>query len=307
MNDYVPEYVNLHRRGELRKRALSAREHLKACDLCARYCGVNRSEQIGGCKTGLNARVASYGPHLGEEDPLRGWRGSGTIFFAWCNLRCVYCQNYDISQRNCGYEVDAAELASIMLSLQAGGCHNINFVSPSHVVSQILEALVIATDAGLQVPLVYNTGGFDSPEALELLEGVIDIYMPDMKYSDASTARWFSKVGNYPERNQEAVREMHRQVGDLQLDENGLAYRGLLIRHLILPEGLSGTEEVLQFLANEISPRTYLNLMDQYRPTFKAHHFAPLSRSITRREYADAIRMAEEVGLRRLDRRRLLL
>jgi putative pyruvate formate lyase activating enzyme len=248
--------------------------------------------------------VASYGPHLGEEDPLRGWRGSGTIFFGWCNLRCVYCQNADISQQSCGNELDAGELATIMLSLQASGCHNINFVSPSHVVSQILDAVLLATEAGLRIPLVYNTGGYDSLEALELLDGVIDIYMPDMKYSDPVTARRLSKIGNYPQRNREAVLEMHRQVGDLQLDQHGIAQRGLLIRHLLLPEGLSGTAQIIQFLAEEISLDTYLNLMDQYRPAYKARQFHRLNRPIRKNEYLAAIQLAEQVGLRRLDQRR---
>jgi putative pyruvate formate lyase activating enzyme len=247
--------------------------------------------------------VASYGPHHGEEDPLRGWRGSGTIFFGWCNLRCIFCQNADISQRSCGHEVDAAELATVMLSLQASGCHNINFVSPSHVISQILDALLLATEVGLKIPLVYNTGGYDSLEALQLLDGVIDIYMPDMKYSDPAIARRLSKIGNYPQRNQEAVLEMHRQVGDLHMDQNGVAQRGLLVRHLVLPEGLSGTAQIVQFLSEQISPDTYLNLMDQYRPAYEARKLDSINRTIKRSEYLEAIRMAEDAGLRRLDKR----
>jgi putative pyruvate formate lyase activating enzyme len=296
-------YRRLHRNGVLAARAAQAREHERACDLCARYCRVDRSERVGGCRTGLRPRLASFGAHHGEEDPLRGWHGSGTIFFAWCNLRCQYCQNHDISQTAAGPEVGREELATAMLSLQAAGCHNINFVSPSHVIAPILEALDLACARGLQLPIVFNTGGYDSPEALALLDGVIDIYMPDMKYSAAATARRLSKVSNYPEANRVAVTEMHRQVGDLVLDKDGIAQRGLLVRHLILPEGLAGTREVVRFLAEEISPNTYLNLMAQYRPAFRAHEHPPLDRPITAAEYDEAVEMAQAAGLTRLDGR----
>ncbi|MCJ7567695.1 MAG: radical SAM protein [Anaerolineales bacterium] len=285
------------------ERAKQARVHERACDLCARYCRVDRTERLGGCRTGLKARVASFCPHHGEENPLRGRRGSGTIFFSWCNLRCQYCQNADISQSPAGREVESGELAAIMLDLQNRGCHNINFVSPSHVVAEILNALVIAADAGLIIPLVYNSGGYDSPEALTLLDGVIDIYMPDMKYVDRRIARRLSKIGNYPAVNQSAVKEMHRQVGDLELDELGIAQRGLLVRHLILPENLAGTEELVRFLAEEISPNTYLNLMDQYRPAYRAAMYPPLDRPLTPKEYDDAIILAKGAGLNRLDDR----
>lgn len=251
----------------------------------------------------MRARVASFGAHLGEEDPLRGWRGSGTIFFGSCNLRCVYCQNYDISQRLSGEEVEAETLAAIMLSLQGEGCHNINLVSPSHVVAPILESLVIAAAEGLRLPLVYNTGGYDSPEALSLLDGVVDIYMPDMKYSDRLVARRLSKIGNYPDANRAALREMHRQVGDLIIDDRGLAIRGLLVRHLVLPGGLAGTAEVVRFLAEEISPNTYLNLMDQYRPSYQAKQYPPLNRRLTTEEYEQALALARTAGLHRLDQR----
>jgi len=275
------------------------------CDLCARQCGVNRpAGELGVCRTGGRAKVSSYGPHLGEEDPLRGWRGSGTIFFTRCNLRCQYCQNHDISQTDAGREVSAEELADIMLGLQAHGCHNINFVSPSHVVAQILASAAIAARAGLRLPLVYNTGGYDSMAALRLLDGVIDIYMPDMKYADADCGRRYSVVRDYPGVNRAALREMHRQVGDLEIDEHGLARSGLLVRHLVLPNNLAGTKEVVRFLAEEISLDTYLNLMDQYRPAHKAHLFPVLNRRITDEEYQTAVRVAKEAGLRRLDERR---
>lgn len=251
----------------------------------------------------MAARVASFGPHHGEEDPLRGWAGSGTIFFAGCNLRCQFCQNHDISQGPVGHEVDAAELAEMMLALQRQGCHNINLVSPSHVVGPILEALVVAAGRGLRLPLVYNTGGYDSLEALALLDGVIDIYMPDMKYSDTRTARRYSRVLAYPRVNRQAVREMHRQVGDLVLDDRGLAVRGLLVRHLVLPGGLAGTSDIARFLAEEISRDTYLNVMDQYRPAFRASAFPPLDRRLTADEYRQAVRAARRAGLWRLDER----
>ena len=220
--------------GDLEKRVSQARKHLENCDLCAHHCGVNRFETIRGavCRTGERAMVHSFGPHHGEENPLRGYRGSGTIFFSRCNLRCVFCQNWEISHKGHGREVEPEELAEMMCNLQDQGCHNINFVSPSHVVAQILEAVLIAARNGLRLPLVYNTGGFDSREALELLDGVIDIYMPDMKYGDSQTARKFSRINRYWEVNQSAIREMHRQVGDLVLDPNGIAQRGLLVRHL---------------------------------------------------------------------------
>ncbi len=307
-SDFEPAYIKLLRSGELRERVAQAFRHLSVCNVCARRCRVDRrAGQVGVCRTGEQAKVSSYGPHMGEEDPLRGWRGSGTIFFTRCNLKCQFCQNYDISQTDAGHAVEPEQLASIMLNLQAQGCHNINLVSPSHVVPQIMAAALIAAQAGLRLPLVYNTGGYDSMEMLELLDGVIDIYMPDMKFSDAETARRYSKVANYPQINQAAVREMHRQVGDLHIDEQGLATRGLLVRHLVLPDSMAGTGEIVRFLANQISPDTYLNLMDQYRPAYKARHFPGLDRSLSGREYAEAARLAEEAGLRRLDDRRSVL
>jgi putative pyruvate formate lyase activating enzyme len=272
--------------------------------MCGRYCRVDRRVKHGGCRTGTKARIASFGPHHGEEDPLRGRRGSGTIFIGRCNLRCQYCQNADISQSDAGREVSSAEFAEIMLKLQAMGCHNINIVSPTHVIAEFLEALAIAAETGLQLPIVYNTGGYDSPEALALLDGVIDIYMPDMKYAKNEHGKRYSNVPDYPDVNQAAVREMHRQVGDLQLDKDGIAQRGLLVRHLVLPEGLAGTREIVTFLAEEVSKNTYLNLMDQYRPAYKARQYPPLSRPVSNEEYSQAVRWAIEAGLERLDSRR---
>jgi len=303
MNVVEPGYLALFRSGELKRRVQAAYERLHACDFCGRECRVDRHERVGVCKTGVRALVASYHPHLGEEDPLRGWRGSGTIFFAWCNLNCQFCQNYDISQLGHGNEVEPEELAEMMLALQEHGCHNINLVSPTHVVAPILAALLIAAQAGLRLPLVWNSGGYDSLAALELLDGVVDIYMPDMKYADKEIAHKYSGIRNYPQVNQAAVREMHRQVGDLVLDENGIALRGLLVRHLVLPQGLAGTPVIARFLAEQVSRDTYINVMDQYRPCYKAHSLPPLDRPITRAEYEQAVRQAREAGLHRFDKR----
>jgi putative pyruvate formate lyase activating enzyme len=300
---FEPAYLELLRTGALEDRAREALARLISCDLCARYCRVDRTVTLRGvvCRTGRRAVVSSFFPHHGEEAPVSGVRGSGTIFFAWCNLRCVFCQNWELSWKGQGHEVGPQALAAMMLSLQEAGCHNINFVTPSHVVAQILEALVIAAERGLRLPLVYNTGGYDSPEALALLDGVIDIYMPDMKYGDSEEARTYSHVRDYVCVNRAAVREMHRQVGDLVLDEAGAALRGLLVRHLVLPEDLAGTEEVLRFIAEEISPHTYINLMDQYRPCFKAHGDPRLGRPLTSQEYRAALEAARHYGLTRLD------
>jgi putative pyruvate formate lyase activating enzyme len=299
-----PAYLALHRSGELAVRARLALDRLASCDLCARYCRVDRLAGTRGavCRTGRRARVASYGPHHGEERPLSGRRGSGTIFFAWCSLRCVFCQNWEISQEGEGLEVGAEDLAAMMLELQAAGCHNVNLVTPSHVVAQVLEAVAIAAEAGLRIPLVYNTGGYDSPEALALLDGVVDVYMPDLKYGSSEVARRYSHVPDYVEVNHRAVREMHRQVGDLVLDERGVAVRGLLVRHLVLPGDLAGTEEVLAFVASELSPDTYLNLMAQYRPCHRAEEHQPLDRRPTTAELLRAREVAARLGLHRLDR-----
>ncbi|MGD2075188.1 MAG: radical SAM protein [Gammaproteobacteria bacterium] len=303
---FAPAYLRLLENGELKARSAQAWQHLADCDLCARYCRVNRLETIQGavCRTGERAVVHGYGPHHGEEDPLRGVNGSGTIFFSWCSLRCVFCQNWEISQKGQGREASPHELASIMLRLQSQGCHNINFVTPSHVVAQIIAAVHIAAPQGLRLPLVYNTGGYDSPEALALLDGIIDIYMPDMKYGDSRIARKYSKVRDYVEVNFAAVREMHRQVGDLQLDDRGIAQRGLLVRHLVLPGDIDGTEAIMAFLAAEISPNTYVNLMDQYHPCYRAADYRPLDRALTTEEFRQALASAGRRGITRLDRRR---
>jgi putative pyruvate formate lyase activating enzyme len=309
LEPFEAAYLPLLRSGELKRRVAAAYARLEACGICARECGVNRRESAegAGCHTGEQALVSSYGPHFGEEDPLVGSGGSGTIFFSWCNLRCQFCQNSEISQLGQGREVEPEDLARMMLSLQSQGCHNINLVSPSHVVPQILAGLLVAAEAGLRLPLVYNTGGYDSLKTLALLDGVVDIYMPDIKYADADVARRYSKIGNYPAVNQAAIKEMHRQVGDLATDERGVARRGLLVRHLVLPAGLAGTAEVVRFLRNEVSSNTYINVMAQYRPCYRAHELPPLDRPLTNEEFAGAVRLAQEAGLRLDERRPRLL
>jgi putative pyruvate formate lyase activating enzyme len=248
--------------------------------------------------------VSSYAPHFGEEDPLVGRGGSGTIFFTHCNLRCVFCQNYDISHLGEGYEISPGGLAAIMIRLQEQGVHNINFVTPSHVVAQILEALPLAIEAGLHIPLVYNSSGYDSVESLELLDGIVDIYMPDLKFADSDVARRYCNAPDYPKRAQAAVKEMHRQVGDLVINEQGIAERGVLVRHLVMPEGKAGTYEITIFLAEEVSQNTYVNIMNQYRPCGDAAQFSELSRAVTAVEYQQALNDAQAAGITRLDQRR---
>jgi len=285
---------------EMRQRAEAALASLESCEICPRSCGVNRLEgELGYCRSGRYARVSSFTPHFGEERPLVGSHGSGTIFMTGCNLRCVFCQNYDISQLGEGREVSATKLAEMMVCLADGGCHNVNFVTPTHFVPQILEALVEATEMGLSVPLVYNSGGYDSVETLRLLDGIFDIYMPDAKYGTDAAAKKYSDAPDYTRVMKAAVREMHRQVGPLEVDDDGVAVRGLLVRHLVLPENLAGTAEVVRFLAEEVSPETYLNVMAQYHPCFKAYSYPELSRPITLREYAEAVAVARAAGLDR--------
>ncbi len=289
--------------GELGRRAEAARAHLHACDLCGRRCGADRlaGATLGSCRTGARAVVGSWGPHHGEEDPIRGSRGSGTVFFAFCNLSCEYCQNSELSHLGEGREASPRALAGIFLALQQEGCHNVNLVSPTHVLPQVLEALQVAAGSGLSIPLVWNTGGYESPEALALLDGVVDIYMPDMKYADTGTALSLSQVPDYPAVNRAAVKEMHRQVGDLVLDGDGVAVRGLLVRHLVLPWGLAGSREVFRFLAEEVSRNTWLNVMAQYRPAYRARLHPPLDRLPDPDEVAEARALAARYGLTRLD------
>ena len=286
---------------ELSERLEMALEILSNCELCPRKCHVNRLKSDKGfCKTGRNAVVSSYGPHFGEEKVLVGRFGSGTIFFTHCNMACVFCQNYDISQLGKGNEVSAQELADIMLELQRTGCHNINLVSPTHCVAQILEALIIAFEEGLKIPIVYNTGGYDSVDTLKLLDGIVNIYMPDIKYGDDETGNRYSQVPDYFTVAKKAVKEMHRQVGDLKTDDSGIAVKGLLARHLVLPGDLADTEKVMEFLATEISTETFVNIMDQYRPLYMAGQYPEFSRSINRAEFQRAVKIAQRYGIRRI-------
>ncbi len=295
--------MELYHSGKLAERVEAAKALLQNCQVCPQHCGINRlAGEMGKCRTARLAVVSSYGPHFGEEAPLTGKHGSGTIFFTNCNLKCLFCQNYNISQLGDGCEVSKEELAKMMLALQTRGCHNINLVSPTHVVPQILEALKIAINLGLRLPLVYNSGGYDSVKTLEILDGIVDIYMPDMKYSDEKTAEELSGIKNYPRANRAALREMHRQVGDLQTDENGIAIQGLLIRHLVLPHGLAGTKETMRFIAEEISQNSYVNVMAQYHPCYKAFQIPQLARPPLKQELLEAAELAREAGLNRLDR-----
>lgn len=271
---------------------------LKECRLCPRECRVDRlNDEKGECKIGRWAVVSQASPHFGEEPELVGRFGSGTIFFSYCNLHCCFCQNYSISQLGEGRILKAEELAGLMLYLERIGCHNINLVTPTHIVPQILEALLIAKEKGLKIPIVYNSGGYESVETLRLLEGVVDIYMPDAKYSNDNALK-YSKAPNYWEVNKKALLEMHRQVGDL-LVENGIAKRGLLIRHLILPHRLAGSFEVLKFIAEKLSKDSYVNIMDQYYPSYKAFSYPELSRRITSQEYKEVVDFAKKMGLYR--------
>lgn len=304
---FTPAYLKLHAEGKLAQRRDRALQMLADCRLCPRECGVNRlSGETGFCRSGRAAQVSSYNPHFGEEQPLVGVGGSGTIFLTNCNLGCIFCQNYDISHLGQGREVSAPRLAEMMLQLQRMSCHNINFVTPTHFMPQILEGLVIAADEDLKLPLVYNCGGYESLAALKILDGIIDIYMPDAKYGDNQIAGRLSTAPDYPERMQAALGEMHRQVGDLQIDDRGLARRGLLVRHLVLPEGAAGTAEVMRFLAG-LSTDTYVNVMAQYRPCYHAHQDEQINRQITTEEYRQAVQAAYDAGLHRLDERPLAL
>jgi putative pyruvate formate lyase activating enzyme len=298
---FAPAYLQLPA-GVLAGKFEEAERILKECTLCPRECRVDRTAgERGFCRTGNKPFVSSYGAHFGEEKPLVGRYGSGTIFMGNCNLGCIFCQNYSISHMGEGVEMSFNRLADIMLSLQNEGCHNINFVTPTHQMPMLLRSLLIASENGLRLPLVYNCGGYESPDALRLLEGIIDIYMPDFKYADPLMAKKYSKAGDYPEAAKAALKEMHRQVGDLLMDKKGTALRGLLVRHLVLPERTAGTAEVVKFIAEEISKKTCINIMDQYHPCFKASDHPPLNRRITAKEYAEAINLAVKSGLKRID------
>jgi putative pyruvate formate lyase activating enzyme len=299
----TPSCIDLHHKGILKQREEKSYQMLSRCVLCPRKCKVNRlAGETGVCGIGSLARIASSGPHFGEEQPLVGNNGSGTIFLSSCNLRCCFCQNYDISHHsNLGEEVDSQSFAALMLGLQKKGCHNINLVTPSHVIPQIISALVLAVEGGLNIPVIYNSSGYDSTQALELLNGVIDIYMPDFKFWNPETASRYTDVEDYPRRARAALCSMHSQVGDLQIDDGGTAVTGLLVRHLLMPGLIEETEQILIFLANSLSKHTYINIMDQYHPCGNAHRFPILNRSISPAELQKALVIASQVGLVRID------
>jgi len=293
-------YVELYERGILKKRAEELSKLLEKCRLCPRKCLVNRlQDEKGFCGAGTRVVVSSWNLHFGEEPPISGYRGSGTIFFTHCNLRCCFCQNYPISQLGNGQEAEISELARMMVRLQKLGAHNINFVTPTHFVPQIVEALGMAIEEGLKIPLVYNSGGYDAEETLQLLDGIVDIYMPDAKYSTPESARAYSKAADYFEVNKKALLEMHRQVGDLKMDKEGIAKRGLLIRHLVMPQDVVGSRKVLEFIARNISKNTYMSIMAQYHPAHLAFEFPEISRRIYKREYDAVLKMADELELER--------
>jgi len=295
-----PSYIQLYRSGQIEERLKLLKEILKSCQLCPRQCKVNRLKgEKGYCKAPYELMVSSAFPHFGEEPPLVGLYGSGTIFLTHCNLRCVFCQNYEISHLGEGEIITPKDLAKIMLYLQNQGCHNINFVTPTHYVPQIVEGLKHAIESGLNIPLVYNCGGYESLEVIKLLEGIFDIYMPDIKFFNPDLAKKYCNAPDYPEVVKKVVKEMHRQVGDLLIDNNGIAYRGLLIRHLVMPNCLEDTKEILHFIAKEISTDTYVNIMNQYRPLYIAHQYPDIARRISLKEYLTALQMAKEFGLYR--------
>ena len=295
----LPMYLETLTPVELKDRSEKLNELLKECRLCPNECSASRTiGEIGDCSSTVEVIISSYGPHFGEEPPLTGHLGSGTIFFTNCNLRCEFCQNFDISQLGKGESVSTEDLAEIMIGLQNQGCHNINLVTPTHFTPQIIYSLIIAIEKGLEIPLVYNCGGYESVETLKLLEGIIDIYMPDIKYSINEAAEKYSHIKNYWDVARRAVKEMYRQVGDLKVSKRGIAQRGLLIRHLLLPNNLSGSKSIIDFVAEEVSKETYFNLMDQYYPAFKAGKYDELNRRISKNEFDDADDYASQRGLK---------
>ena len=300
--NFTPIYRKILEQGDFDKKLARCEDILASCVCCGWECKVNRLQhEMGVCRMSEFAHIASYGAHYGEERPISGTRGSGTVFFSGCNLRCQFCPNADISQVDSGFQVNSYQLADIFLELMQMGCHNINLVSPTHFIPQIIEAVYLAAGKGLSIPIVYNTGGYDSLEGLSLLDGIVDIYMPDMKYADSQIAKRYSRIPNYPAVNQAAVQAMHQQVGDLVLDESGIAQRGLLVRHLVLPNGLAGTQKIVEFLSNQISKNTYVNVMNQYKPMYHASQYTKINRRISALEFSQAIQLARLAGLNRFD------
>ena len=297
---FIPSYIRLHEKGELSERIQLLKELLRECRLCPRQCGVNRLDgEVGVCQAGSDLMVSSTFPHFGEEPPLVGHHGSGTIFLTHCNLRCIFCQNYDISHLGSGERIAFSDMARIMVRLQEIGCHNINFVTPTHYVPQIVASFPEAIEKGLHLPIVYNCSGYESIEVIRLLEGIVDIYMPDVKYMEEKYSKRFSNAPDYPEVIKKVLKEMHRQVGDLTTNSKGIAERGLLIRHLVMPNGVASSEAVLKFIAEEISIHSYVNIMDQYRPEYQAHEYPEINRRITHKEYLKAIQIAKRNRLYR--------
>lgn len=293
-----PAYLESFHSANIKKISQDLFKMLSSCEICPRRCKVNRlKDEKGFCKTGLRAKVCSFMPHHGEEPPVSGKRGSGAIFFSHCNMSCAYCQNYEFSQKEEGREVEPKELAGFMLELQDLGCHNINLVTPTHVLPQILDALIIAIEGGLNIPIVYNTGGYELPEIIKLLTGIVDIYLPDMRYGNNDMAIKYSGAPNYPKYNQEAVKEMHRQVGIVNMDSDGIIKKGLIIRHLVLPNNISGTGNIMKFISRELSPETYISLMSQYSPFYRSSEFKELSRKLTYEEYQEAKNIMHKYGL----------
>ncbi len=291
-------YYELNKKGILKERIDLLNSLLENCSICPRKCGVNRrKDEKGHCRSGYKPVVSSHNLHFGEEPPISGLKGSGTIFLTNCSLNCCFCQNYPISQSANGNEISVNELSAMMVELQEKGAHNINFVSPTHFIPQIVTALGLAVEKGLTIPLVYNSGGYDSVDTLKLLEGIFDIYMPDAKYADSSNSKRYSNAEDYPEVNRKALIEMHRQAGDLKLDNNGIALKGLLIRHLVLPGNIAGSIEVLKFIAEKVSPGTYMSIMAQYHPAYKSTGIEKLSRRINVEEYKEVIDAAKQLGL----------
>ncbi len=293
-----PSYIDAFKSGALKNKVKLAQDALSSCEICPRRCKINRlDDKRGFCRTGKNAIVCSYFAHHGEEPVISGTKGSGTIFFSRCNLKCLYCQNHDFSQMEEGREVTALELSGYMLELQEMGCHNINFVTPTHIVPQILESLLLAVEKGLSIPIVYNTSGYELPDTLKLLDGIVDIYLPDMRYHDNEASIKYSLAPDYPKYNQESVKEMFTQVGTGIFDENEIMKSGLIIRHLVLPQNIAGTERVCAFISKELSKEVHISLMSQYEPCFQAHANPPLDRRITLEEYEEAIFTLKKYGL----------
>ncbi len=297
---FVPSYISLFEKGELSQRVQALQEFLKECRLCPRECRVNRLDgEIGYCGARSELMVSSAFPHFGEEPPLVGYHGSGTIFLTHCNLRCIFCQNYDISHQGKGEQITSFDMARAMVKLQEMGCHNINFVTPTHYASQIVASLPKAIEMGLHLPIVYNCSGYESIEVIQLLDGIVDIYMPDIKFMDEKYSNRYSNAPDYPAVVKKVLQEMHRQVGDLTTNSKGIAEKGLLIRHLVMPGGVASSEAVLKFIANELSIHSYVNIMDQYRPEYRAYEYAEISRRITHKEYLEAVQLAKGFRLYR--------